>query len=86
MQFERAAIDLLIVFASSKRIPSLPVFERRSDPARSTTVKRAFLKNFFFTGGGPFSTSGSVAKLGYVFDVLLPRLLMISDLFGTGDA
>ncbi len=86
MQFESAAIDLLIVFASSRRIPSLPVFERRSEPARSTTVKSAFLKNFFFTGGGPFSTSVSVARFGYVFYVFIPRLLMISDLFGTGDA
>ena len=86
MQFERAAIDLLIVFASSRRIPSLPVFERRSEPARSTTVNSAFLKNFFLTGGGPLSASVSVVRLGYVFYVFIPRLLIMSDLFGTGDA
>lgn len=40
-QFERQAIDLLIVLASSRRIPSLPVFDRRSEPARSTTVSKA---------------------------------------------
>ena len=48
-QFERHAIDLLIVFASSKRIPSEPVFERRSDPAKSTTVSKALKYDFLFT-------------------------------------
>ena len=48
-QFERHAIDLFIVFASSNRIPSEPVFERRSDPAKSTTVSRARKYDFLFT-------------------------------------
>ena len=42
-QFERAAIDLLMVFASCRRIPSEPVLLRRSEPARSTIVSKAFL-------------------------------------------
>ena len=50
-QLLRAAIDLLIVLASSSLIPSEPVLLRRSDPAKSTIVRRAFLKNFFLIGG-----------------------------------
>lgn len=41
-QLDRAAIDLLMFFASCSLKPSEPVFERRSDPARSTIVSRAF--------------------------------------------
>ena len=62
MQFDRAAIDLLIFLASSRRMPSLPVLLKRSDPARSTTVSSAFLKNFFFTCGP--SVLGSLGRLG----------------------
>ena len=47
-QFERAAIDLLIVLASYRRIPSEPVLLRRSEPARSTIVRRALRYTFFF--------------------------------------
>ena len=42
-QFDSAAIDLLIFFASCSLSPSLPVLLNLSDPARSTIVKRAFL-------------------------------------------
>ena len=61
MQLESAAIDLLMVLASSRRMPSEPVFERRSEPAKSTIVSKAFLKNFFFTAG--VSMLGSVGKV-----------------------
>lgn len=49
MQFDRAAIDLLIVLASYNLIPSEPVFDNLSEPAKSTIVRRAFLKCLFFT-------------------------------------
>ena len=49
MQLLKAAIDLLIVFASYNLIPSDPVLLSLSLPAKSTTVKRAFLKCLFFT-------------------------------------
>ena len=50
-QLLSAAMDLLMVLASSRRIPSDPVLLSRSDPAKSTMVRRAFLKNFFLMGG-----------------------------------
>lgn len=40
---ERDAIDLLIVLASRRRRPSLPVLLNLSLPARSTIVSNAFL-------------------------------------------
>ena len=41
-QLESAAIDLLIFLASYRRRPSLPVLLKRSEPARSTIVSKAF--------------------------------------------
>jgi hypothetical protein len=43
MQFPKALIDLLIVLASSKRVPSENDFESLSFPARSTIVNSPFL-------------------------------------------
>ena len=43
IQLLKAAIDLLIVLASWRRMPSDPVLLNRSEPAKSTTVQRAFL-------------------------------------------
>lgn len=50
MQLLKAAILLLIFLASYNLIPSEPVFESLSEPARSTIVKRAFLKCLFLYG------------------------------------
>ena len=43
MQLPSAAIDLLIFLASYSLIDSEPVLLRRSDPAKSTIVSKAFL-------------------------------------------
>lgn len=43
MQLASAAIDLLMFWASLSLIPSDPVFDRRSEPAKSTNVSNAFL-------------------------------------------
>ena len=43
IQLPKAAIEVLIFFASSKRIPSLPDLDIRSEPARSTIVRSPFL-------------------------------------------
>lgn len=44
MQLLNAAIDLLIFLASYNLIPSEPVFDNLSEPAKSTIVSKAFLK------------------------------------------
>jgi hypothetical protein len=46
-QFDKAAIDLFIFFASWSLSPSLPVLLSRSEPARSTIVNRAFRYTLF---------------------------------------
>jgi len=43
MQLLRAAIDLLMFFASYNLRPSEPVLESLSEPAKSTIVSNAFL-------------------------------------------
>lgn len=47
-QLLKAAIDLLIFFASCNLRPSEPVLDRRSEPAKSTIVSKAFLYTFFY--------------------------------------
>jgi hypothetical protein len=54
-QLDRAAIDLLIFLASCSLSPSDPVLLSRSDPARSTIVKRAFRYIFFYLLGALLS-------------------------------
>ena len=70
MQLLSAAIDLLIVLASSRRIPSLPVLLKRSEPAKSTIVSNALRENFFFTCG-PSASSYIGIVLGVLFRLFI---------------